>query len=413
MAETPARAAAAPGRGWLLAALVAAAAGAALVAALHGDPYANPDSRSFVALAGSVARGTGLSYEDQGVPGFALKAFRPPLYPLLLGGLLALGLPLAAALPLQGALHGLTAVLLAWLAAQAAGRRAAWVAGAAGLAWWSAWLAAGQYMTETLYGALLVGALAVTVAAARRAGRGTALGAGLLAGASLLARATGLAAVAACALGLGARAPRLVAVLLLGVLLVWAPWVARNRVALGQWAWLGTSGGLNVWSGNTGAAIGAGWALMAEELPRRGEAGMEREFYARTRRWIAAHPGAWVRVVMGKVAGFLVPLDRSVEYLPYRLAFPFVLLGALLALRDTRWRLPLWAWLLHGAVGAVTVMSPRYRGPAELPALLLAVAGVEWTLARWGARRGGWACAGVVVLGLGAWALQGALRGGS
>src|SRR5262249_59467233 len=131
-------------------------------------------------------------------------------------------------------------------------------------------------------------------------------------------------------------------------------------VALGDWVWLQTSGGLNVWVGTTGVPVGEAWSIMARELPARGEVGMDREFHRRARAWASDHPGRYLERVAERALGFVVSLDRSVEFLPYRLAFPFVLLGVAVAWRDPRWLLPLLVWALHGGLGAFRVMSPRH-----------------------------------------------------
>lgn len=234
-----------------------------------------------------------------------------------------------------------------------------------------------------------------------------------MSGASLLARATGAATALACGVWLASRAPRLLPAFLIGLLLLWAPWAVRNRAVLGEWVWFQTSGGLNLWAGNTGRPIREGWEWMSRDLPRRGERGMDRAFRDRTQAWIRAYPGEFLGQLAAKAASFLVPRERALEYLAYRLVFPFALLGAWVAARDGRWRLALLAWLFHGAFSALSVVNLRYRLPAEYPALLLAAAGSQWVLDRFGDRRGGALCAAVVLAGAALWAGQTMLRGSS
>jgi hypothetical protein len=419
----PAAAAATPIRAWLAIASGTALLGAVLVVLLPVDPHANPDSRSFLALARSVAGGSGLAYQDEGAPGLVLRAFRPPLYPLALGGVMAFGWGPGAFLPLQGALYGLAAVAAAWLADRLAGRRAAWIAGASALAWWPAWLAAGQFMTETLYTSLLAAALALSAVAglpdplhaapagARAKRRGAAFFAGAVAALAVLARATGVAVVAGCGVWLLLRAPRLAPIFLLGLLVLWTPWAARNRAVLGEWVWLQTSGGLNLWAGNGGGTIPQGWEILSRELPARGEVGADRGFYQRAREAAVARPLGTLAGVAEKLLWFVAPRDRSPEYLAYRLAVPLVLLGFVVGWRDPRWSLIAGVWAMHAAVGALTVMNGRYRLPAEWPGLLLGVAGVTWLTERWGAARAAGIAAALVLLGAAAVWLQGALRG--
>src|SRR5205814_4627418 len=89
--------------GW--ASLIAAAVGAVVVHLLRQDPYSNPDSHAFEAIARSLLAGQGFVYREPMFPSLPLYAFRAPGF----SAFLALGLELggvAAVLTLQGALLG-------------------------------------------------------------------------------------------------------------------------------------------------------------------------------------------------------------------------------------------------------------------------------------------------------------------
>lgn len=160
-------------------------------------------------------------------------ASHPPLYPLALSGLARLGARDVDAQRLIGVAAGTVTVLLVGLIARRLGGARAGVLAAALCAVYPAFVAAdGALMSESLFGALVAGAL---LQALRLLDRPSVAGAGLLGltvGAAALTRPEGLLLVALLAVPVGiaarGRRPATLAVLVAAAVLAVTPWVARN-----------------------------------------------------------------------------------------------------------------------------------------------------------------------------------------
>jgi 4-amino-4-deoxy-L-arabinose transferase-like glycosyltransferase len=160
-------------------------------------------------------------------------AVHPPLYPLALSGLARLGARGVDAQRLIGVGTGTVTVLLVGLIARRLGGARAGVVAAALCAVYPAFVAAdGALMSESLFGALVAGAMLQTL---RLLDRPSLVGTGLLGltvGAAALTRSEGLLLVALLAVPVGiaarGRRPVTLVVLVAATVLAVTPWVLRN-----------------------------------------------------------------------------------------------------------------------------------------------------------------------------------------
>jgi hypothetical protein len=386
-------------------------AGGALLALRLADPYRNPDSVAFEALARSVLAGRGLVYREPMLPGLDLHAFRSPGYGTFLAGALALG-GVRAAIAIQGALTGLWAMLWTGFAARVAGARAGFVTAVGTLGLALAWYFAGQLMTETLYATLVALAvwLAHGVIERGRAGRPPSalrvavLGA-TLAGA-LLTRPSGFALVGALAVValMVPTARRGLAAALVVALVLWSPWPLRNARTLGSPVVSLTSGGINAWEGATGHPIGEGWQMASGHVSL-GELGLDRMFWSLARAEVVAHPGEFVGRLAHKARDYALPPPPRGGQWTHALVWGPALVGLALALaRAAPWRhalaLPLAVWLAHAALATLTVSSDRYRFPTDGIVLVLGSLGIDALIRRPGGVKGALAVAASMLFGL-------------
>lgn len=355
-------------------AVLAALLGAPIAAVLLAHPHANPDSHAFEALARSVLAGRGLVYREPMLAGLDLYAFRSPGYSLFVALGLALG-GIPVVLALQGALTGVAAALVGAIAHRLAGARAAWLAFALALAWPMSWILAGQLMSETLYGFLVVATGALALSAAARVSLARAALAGLACALALLVRPTGLALLVAVVAWLAWRFPAGARVAALVALLAWAPWPLRNARHLDGFTPLLTSGGINAWSGHTRRPVSEGWEWMQDHV-ELGERGLDR---ALSRMALAAardRPLRTARAAARRAVFHAAPIERDRRQAVHVVAWVL----ALGALASPVWRsrlaLPGFIWLAHGALGALTVTGDRYRWPTEWVVALAAAFGV-------------------------------------
>jgi len=398
-------------------ALAAALAVRALLFCVRFDPFLNPDSFAFRDLAHGLATTGRLAYVDQGAPGVVLRAFRSLLYPVFLRGLggVAPGVSAWAPVFVVQSLLGVGVIaLVADVARQAWGPRVGLVSAWIGALYVTSVYFERQVTSEALFAPLL--ALAVWLVARAGDRPWPALLSGLAFGLAAWTRPAGLVAGGFAGLALlaaarlarprgVARAARPVLALGLGVALALAPGVWRNERVLGT-ATLQTSGGMNFWIGNGRGSVGDAWAVMARELPRRGEVGMDRWFYADTWGQREAIARDLPRALARKAWEFASPLAREAWYLPYRFLWPFALVGVILAARSAwsgpkaaRAGLVLAAVLLSQVLLALaTVPWARYRFPVE-PLLWPLAALALVRLAHGGAR--GRLALGAIALGNG------------
>jgi 4-amino-4-deoxy-L-arabinose transferase-like glycosyltransferase len=215
------------------------------VAATPGYQAIN-DAHNYDVHARSIAAGDGFARIGSGPSG--QTAFRPPGYPYLLAGVYRLsGVERAQASTrylagrVANAVVGTVIVaLIGVLSAQLFDRRVALVALSLGAVYLPLILVGGSLMSEPLFAALLLGALAAAVQHRRSAHRYRwVLGAGVLGGLAILTRANAAILLAPLVVAVWDARPRwssralaplaaLVAVALVTV----APWTIRNAVVL-------------------------------------------------------------------------------------------------------------------------------------------------------------------------------------
>lgn len=286
-------------RRWWIGVVVLALVGGGLRAALVAWLPAQPvdDFWSYLARAANLL--------DAGVygpfPDRPDAAF-PPAYSLLLAGALALGGDAVISAKLVNALLGIASVLLAGQLGRRLGGLRAGLAAAALVALLprgilEAQILASENLLQPLVYAYLL--LALPSPGSTRSLRRAAL-AGALIGLATLTRvaAYGLWVLWPIGAWLSGRrgALREVALLLLALHAVLLPWAMRNRMTLGGWRWLTSTGGVNLFIGYHDGATGA-WTPWWEELSRARPGLDRRDVLAvdsaaaeTAREWILNHP---------------------------------------------------------------------------------------------------------------------------
>lgn len=329
-----------------------------IVTSVGSGRFEDPDN--YLPLARSIVAGDGLML--RGRP----TAYRPPLYPLLLAPIVAIGgdrLPAAVA-----ALHVLLGTATAGLTFQAAGRLGlsttrAVIAGLIVacdpvLVWQARFV-----MTETLAAFLLIASLAVLARGVRWS---SGAGGGLL-GLAALCRPSalpgaGLTALAALLFMPGGRRERIVRCvgITVGVGLTLAPWVARNAWWMGEPVWTTTHGGYTLALGNNEVYYrdvlegppGRVWSGREQWLwwdsVRRRTVGMTEPQADRFLRdsvveLARSRPATFLRACVAREATFWSAVPAAGVY------------GRTTRLGTAVWTIPLWAALVVG------LFHPRFR----------------------------------------------------
>ena len=391
---------------WIAILSAALCARLAFVAAAPGQ-LMWPDAREFEAMARLLL--------EQGT--YGTHTLRPPGYPTLIAAVYALFGPRLIALRVIEALLGVLAVALIGAAgSRLLGRRAGLVAGAlAALHPVLAFLPAIGYSENTL---VLVVALAwfALFEAWRRGGLWRWAATGVLWGLALLIRpntvlmAPGLAAGLVLALVRERRAwlaPTLACAA--AAALTVTPWIVRNHRVHGEWYFIATGGGRQLWVGNNPRAEAdsriAGFHLDSlmkaetEALPNQVE--MERYFYRKGREYMREHPGRAAILYLRELRNLFAfyPETRTGRHInalsrvAQGLASAVLFAGVLLALARIRSEPKLWP--LAGSVATFALGSAffftimRYRMTVEPCLLWMAGAGWSAALERWTGRGGG------------------------
>lgn len=227
-------------RARLAAALIVALALAVQVTVVLASPDYKPafDSSDYVRHAVSIGGGNG--YPDSVLTSSdSPSAFRPPLYPYLLGGIQFVFGEVETAGRLAGALFGALAVLLVFLIARHLwDRRTALAAAGLAAVFPGMFLLGGTLITEPLYLAIeLAAVLFALYFRARPDQLRWAAAAGLCCGLAALTRSNGMLVVIPVALGVMVARPRFsragllapVVVLVVALLTV-TPWAVRNSL---------------------------------------------------------------------------------------------------------------------------------------------------------------------------------------
>jgi 4-amino-4-deoxy-L-arabinose transferase-like glycosyltransferase len=415
--STPEKRGRAPGRSWiLLAVLVGLALRLAFSLGYWVDKPLTLDEQEHLLLARSLASGQGFSYpavpdEDARVMHFG----RPPAYPAFVAALLVMTghrWPEPAHLPrssseipreiivAQALLGALAVWLIARLAGLAAGPRAAIIGAALAtvyppLVWTCAFA-----LNETLYCVLGLVAVWILVAASHQGARaplGLGLLAGLAAGAGVLTREATVFFLPLVGLYLLVRRrPGLLATFVLGVSVVVLPWLIRNYSVYDRLVLTVEHGGVTFWTGNNPLARGEGDLAANPEMKRARIAleaqhagvssqDMDAVYYREAFHFIASRPLAWSALLVKKVFYTVVPIGpsytlHSARYflgsvISYGLLVPFAVAGFI---RLGRRRSILWPlWLLGLSVVIVCLVffpQERFRIPVIDPLLIICAA---------------------------------------
>ena len=391
--------------------LAAAAVGVALrLAFAFGywvDKPLTRDEREYLSLARGLASGRGFAYDAEVLDDPGEPFGRAPGYPVFLA-LAGGGRDVASSVPagvkaVQSIVGGAGVVLIGLMAMRLGGARAG--VAAAGIAavypplvWISAYA-----FSEALFWPIGLGVAMLANRLLDRSGGSsasrTALWCGLLTGICVLIR-PGTLAFAPLAAGVLIHQRRLapLAVFTLALIVVVAPWTARNYAHHGRFLLVASEGGVTFWTGNNALARGEGDFAANPDLrtandalrarhPGLSEEQMEPIYYREALGWIASHPLEWLALEARKLFFLVVPIGPS-----YRLHSPLyygasvasylaVLIGAVVGLARAgrrAARLP-GLWLLAAsAVGISLVFFPqeRFRIPIIDPALVVCTAGI-------------------------------------
>ena len=362
------------------------------------------DEREYLLLARNVAEGRGfVHHQPDGTPAPGEHFGRAPVYPLFLAGVIRLtGMPAGEHVALlrvirtsQAVLGGALVWLVAWLAARAAGPRAAlaasWLAALyPPLVWTPAYI-----WSETLFSVLAFACVAVLTLDARR--RRVYLAAGALAGLAVLTRPAMLffLPLAACWLA-WRREWRGVILLSVACAVVVAPWTLRNAREYGRFVLVASEGGITFWTGNHPLAVGEGDLAANPQLKRENVAlrarhpgltpeQLEPVYVREALQFIRERPAAWAALMARKAFYAIVPVGPSyrlhsalyfgASVLSYLAVLPFALLGLVRLARAGRLPVPL---LLLAAssylVCLVFFPQERFRIPVVDPTLLVTAA---------------------------------------
>ena len=383
----------------LVAALVALALILRLgLAVLHDPPPATGDAADYARHAASIADHG--SYPQSGIaPNGGPTAFRPPAYPLQLAAVYEL-LGRDDGPRVVGALIGTLAVALLGLCALwLFGRREALAAMAIAAVFPPLIMVSVAQLSEGLFIALVLGALACALAARRDERTRWVVAAGALAGVAALTRTNGLVIL----LPLLLAVPRRRLVLVAAALVVIAPWTIRSSTALDSFVPTTTQAGFTLAGAYNDVArdddrFPAAWRPPTMYLPvgdDRDEAELERHFRSEALDFAAGNPLYVPRVVFWATVRMLNLADTEIEKLSAREAgvgdgyvalnryatwalLALAVAGALVA------RPPPWFWLfplLLWLSVAIAIGATRYRTPVDPFLILLAACAVTST--RW------------------------------
>jgi 4-amino-4-deoxy-L-arabinose transferase-like glycosyltransferase len=389
---------------------------AALVAALavrvafafgfwNGKPLTN-DEQEYLLLAQSVASGRGVEYPDTPESNAVAKFGRAPGYPVFLAPLVGAG-PLAASVPAsvklaQCLLGAAGALAIGLLARRAAGDRAGvWASFLAAFYPPLVWLS-GYALSESLYSPFILGATLLVARLtdradeSRNASLGFAVLTGVALGAAALIRPSALAFLGLAALWLAMRRRVAAAALVVGAVVVIAPWTARNVAHYGRFVLIASEGGLTFWTGNHRLSTGEGdmaanpaikldYLELRRQHPGASQEQLEPIFYREAFRTIESAPVWWLTLLAKKFVYLWAPVGRSytlhsrlyyvVTLVSYLLLLPFAVLGFVRLVRGPAqpWAL----WLLGFSAVALSVLficTERYRIPVIDPVLIVCAA---------------------------------------
>ena len=334
-------------------------------------------------------------------------AAHPPLWPLLLSGSSLLGGTSEVAHKLVGCLVGTgVVVLLGLLGRRIAGDRLGLAAAALAAVYPVLIAADASLMSEALFGLFVALAMIAALRLAEQPTVGRAAVLGAVIGLSALTRSEGVLLIVLLAAPLVLRTrPVLLAVAAAAMVLVIAPWTARNWAEFGQPVLISNNDGTLLAGANcpdtySGALLG-GWSFDCISKARLSdnEAARSDRWRSEGMEYALDHPGRWPVVVPVRVlrtfdlyqplaqSEFAEGRNRTADRIGVFCFFALVPL-ALLGIVALRGRAPVLMVLL-APVAMVLITSvlgygiPRLRHAAELPLVVLAAAGLLLLWDRW------------------------------
>lgn len=366
----------------------------------------NRDEVEYLSLARSLAAGHGYVYDAHVAKGPVEPFGRAPGYPVFLaltgGGRpeSAAGVP-ASVKVAQSVAGALGVVLMALAAFRLAGARPAIAAALMAAVFPPLVWTAGFAYSESVFWPLGL-ALALLVSRMLEQPRPAigrwALVTGLATGGAVMFRAATSPFVGLLSLWLvWKRQGRALAAFWIGLLLVLAPWTARNYAHHGRLVVIASDGGVTFWTGNNPIATGEGDMAANPQLkianqalraryPDLNEEQLEPIYYRESLGWIRAHPLDWIALMAKKAFYLVVPIGPSYTLHSRRYyAASVVSVGLLLPLALVGlWRLGAGRgrltgmWLLAAAAVATCLVffpQERFRIPVIDPALMLCASG--------------------------------------
>ena len=277
--------------------------------------FPNGDPLNYLALAQSVAAGNGLvRYES--IYGGELRAFYPPLYPLMLGVLHATSQP--AILAVNFAIDLCATLVLVRLATSLTNQTFGRLIGAAYVLWPLNILSATAPQKEGLSALLVILSAHLLVNASRRPSIITPVLFGGLVGLLGLTQPALLPLPGLLALVLFKRFEpriwaRVVVISVAACALVMLPWWVRNYIIFGEFVPLTTSGGLSLWVGAFSPT--GGWIPPKETFLVGSEIEIGRLAAREAWLWIQQHPAEYLLHCVMKVVRTLLGVGWALDRL--------------------------------------------------------------------------------------------------
>jgi hypothetical protein len=360
----------------------------------------------FVSAAIANGHGFAIPHAAAGPLGFALgpTASHPPLYPLALAGLRELGISSPHGLLWLGPVTGtITVAGIGLLGRSLVDARVGLVAAAVAAVYPLLVVADGALLSETLYGPVIVLILGLALALARRPSTRYAALLGAAIGLAALVRSEAVGFIVLLALPLAWRGPggwsRLgrMSVSVACMLIVIAPWVARNADTFGSPILSTNDGVTTLWSNcpltYSGPHLGYFDASCRPSAPPTGnEAHQAAQMRRQGIRYAEDHAGRVPIVVaarVGRTWGLFHPFQGStaagrnvtVSDIGVIVYYPLAVLAAVGAWALRRRRVELWVivapFFLATLTAVATFGSLRLRYVAEPSLVLLAAAGAD------------------------------------
>lgn len=369
------------------------------------------DEQEYLSLARSLTAGNGFVYDEVMMSGPIDPFGRAPGYPAFLT-LVGAGRTVVTEVPpsvkiAQSCLGAFGVLMVGLIAHRLAGPRAAASAATIAAIYPPLVWVAGYAFSEALFWPMgLLAAWLFDRALAQPARLMPAFACGLAIGAGTLVRSALVIAVPLAALLLiWRRQLPTLAALALGVVVVVAPWTARNYVHHGRLMFVASDGGVTFWTGNHPLATGEGDLAANPQLklahqrlraqyPGISEQDLEPIYYREALAWITTHPLEWIALEFRKLFYLVVPIGpsytlHSTRYMTLSIvSYAAVLALALVAVVR---RVPLAAtpglWLLAASSVAVALAffpQERFRIPILDPALVVLAGAAVATVGRRG-----------------------------